>query len=237
MIANTLITSSKKDTAKFNYNLRVVETRLGARLLARHLNVPLPPRGEVQLTYKTVLDKYFTTLAPTPGPQHIEGDLPAHTAGVLPTVPALPSSPLAPGDEKTMHELKVLLGAAGAALGGPGMEAGEGWDDICAKLNEDRAAIEAEVVGDQEVEPVGGKLKLWKRARHVVSFLSLLGDFGRSADWFRGAAFGGGARLPFQGSHPSRRGRVRGSPQGPRNVDERVAGKLPGRLRVQLPRD
>mgnify|MGYP001614437026 FL=1 len=39
VIANTLITSDKHVTAKSCYNLRVVETLLGARLLSKHLGI------------------------------------------------------------------------------------------------------------------------------------------------------------------------------------------------------
>jgi galactokinase len=39
VIANTLVTADKHTTAPTNYNLRVVETRLAAAILAKHLNV------------------------------------------------------------------------------------------------------------------------------------------------------------------------------------------------------
>ncbi|TFY56944.1 hypothetical protein EVJ58_g7322 [Rhodofomes roseus] len=41
--ANSLVVSDKAVGAKTRYNLRVVETLAGARILARHLNVPLQP--------------------------------------------------------------------------------------------------------------------------------------------------------------------------------------------------
>ncbi|KAL8292829.1 hypothetical protein RQP46_000523 [Phenoliferia psychrophenolica] len=141
VIANTLVTSSKALTAKYHYNLRVVETRLGARLLARHLGVPVPSKGEPQLSFKTVMDLHFAS-------KRVEGG---------------------EGDERTMSEIRAMLEEAGKALGGEGMEKGVGWDEVCSMLGEERKEVEEEVVGDQEVEPVGGKLKLWTRARHVFS--------------------------------------------------------------------
>jgi galactokinase len=41
VIANTLVTANKHETAPTNYNLRVVETRLAAALLAKQLNLTM----------------------------------------------------------------------------------------------------------------------------------------------------------------------------------------------------
>ncbi|KAF9178419.1 galactokinase [Haplosporangium sp. Z 767] len=57
VIANTLVTSDKAVTAPICYNLRVVETRGAARILALALGIPIPASGELHL--KQVLDAHF----------------------------------------------------------------------------------------------------------------------------------------------------------------------------------
>ncbi|KAK1223491.1 galactokinase [Marasmius sp. AFHP31] len=47
--ANSLVVSDKAVTAKTNYNLRVVETLAAARILARHLNLPIGKDEKLQL--------------------------------------------------------------------------------------------------------------------------------------------------------------------------------------------
>ncbi|KAJ1807287.1 galactokinase, partial [Coemansia sp. RSA 2598] len=61
IIANTLVVSDKHVTAPVCYNLRVVETRVGALILARHLGVADRPacRDVDPLTFKIVMDEYF----------------------------------------------------------------------------------------------------------------------------------------------------------------------------------
>lgn len=56
IIANSLVVSEKQVTAKYNYNLRVVETRVATRLLERHLGLSLP---QTHPTPKHVMDAYF----------------------------------------------------------------------------------------------------------------------------------------------------------------------------------
>jgi galactokinase len=58
VIANSLVTSEKAVTAKYNYNLRVVEMRVIARLLCKHLNLDLPMELP---TLKHVMDAYFSS--------------------------------------------------------------------------------------------------------------------------------------------------------------------------------
>ena len=56
VIANTLVTSEKQKTSKYNYNLRVVELRVVARILADHLKLTI----DMALpTLKHVMDAYF----------------------------------------------------------------------------------------------------------------------------------------------------------------------------------
>lgn len=42
VIANSLVVSEKQVTAKYNYNLRVVEMRVAAKMLQNHLKLKLP---------------------------------------------------------------------------------------------------------------------------------------------------------------------------------------------------
>ncbi|KAJ1848342.1 galactokinase [Coemansia sp. RSA 2703] len=61
IIANTLVVSDKHVTAPVCYNLRVVETRVGALILAKHLGVADRPacRDVDPLTFKIVMDECF----------------------------------------------------------------------------------------------------------------------------------------------------------------------------------
>ncbi|KAJ2554811.1 galactokinase [Coemansia sp. RSA 1933] len=62
VIANTLVTSDKHVTAPVCYNLRVVETRIGALILAKHLGIADRPacKNVDPLTFKIVMDEYFS---------------------------------------------------------------------------------------------------------------------------------------------------------------------------------
>jgi len=57
VIANTLVTSDKHTTAKIHYNLRVVECRIGALMLAKYLSLSLPIQPLP--TLKNITDAYF----------------------------------------------------------------------------------------------------------------------------------------------------------------------------------
>ncbi|KAJ2866215.1 galactokinase [Coemansia aciculifera] len=61
VIANTLVVSNKHTTAPTNYNLRVVETRIGALMLAKHLGIAerVACANADPLTFKVVMDEYF----------------------------------------------------------------------------------------------------------------------------------------------------------------------------------
>lgn len=56
IISNSLVVSDKALTAKHRYNLRVVETLVGARILANHLGVKLLDDKE-KVTYREVLGR------------------------------------------------------------------------------------------------------------------------------------------------------------------------------------
>ncbi|KAG0054745.1 galactokinase [Gryganskiella cystojenkinii] len=60
VIANTLVTSDKAVTAPVRYNLRVVETRGAARILAKTLGLEIPASGKFHL--KQVLDAHFNKI-------------------------------------------------------------------------------------------------------------------------------------------------------------------------------
>jgi galactokinase len=62
-----------------------------------------------------------------------------------------------------------MLGLASKTLGGPGMEEGMTWEQCAERLERTVEDLQSEVVDGFEVEPVNGKLRIWKRARHVVS--------------------------------------------------------------------
>lgn len=173
VIANTLITSNKQVTAKYCYNLRVVETLLGARLLAKYLSIPIPSSSTSTsaFTYKSVLDYYFSHPALH---SHTRSSLSHPSTSV--SHPSLISSHshLTTDTERKLFELKTMLKFAGEALGGPGKEDGLTWNEVSSKLGVEVDVLMKEVVGDNEVEAVGGRLKIWRRARHVVSVLSSL---------------------------------------------------------------
>ncbi|GAA6008827.1 hypothetical protein JCM11491_003797 [Sporobolomyces phaffii] len=168
VIANTLVRSNKKLTAKFQYNLRVVECRLGALLLAKHLNLPYKVTSRPFPTYKTILDSYFKTPPPAPGPVAKGTRPPTHLPPTLPTRPALPSSRLPPNQATKSHELRIFMGLVLQALGGPGMEQGMTWEQVAEKLEVDPVQLQLQVE-DREVEPENGRFKIWTRARHVFS--------------------------------------------------------------------
>ncbi|KAJ2000062.1 galactokinase [Coemansia thaxteri] len=62
VIANTLVVSDKHVSAPVCYNLRVVETRVGALIMARHLGIASHPacQGADPLTFKAVMDEYYS---------------------------------------------------------------------------------------------------------------------------------------------------------------------------------
>ncbi|BGP14980.1 hypothetical protein JCM10213_007216 [Rhodosporidiobolus nylandii] len=168
VIANTLVRSNKKVTAKWQYNLRVVETRLGALLLAKHLNQEVNLKNRPFPSYKVLLTAYFKTPPPPPGPVPRGSKPPQHRPPTLPTAPALPSSRLPPNQETKEHELRTIMGLVVQALGGPGMDHGLTWEEVAARLEVPVEELKKEVM-DREVEPQNGRFKVWTRARHVFS--------------------------------------------------------------------
>jgi len=60
VVANSLAISNKAETGKFRYNLRVVETLVGARVLAKALGLAVEPTR--RKTYREVLGEWWTTI-------------------------------------------------------------------------------------------------------------------------------------------------------------------------------
>ncbi|GAA5992737.1 hypothetical protein JCM10908_006907 [Rhodotorula pacifica] len=168
VIANTLVTSNKKLTAKYHYNLRVVECRLGALLLAKFLDLHVDYTTRPFPSYKTLVDTYFGHKGPTHGPIRSNSQRPEKLIPDGATHPALPSSRLPPRNAGGAHELRTMMGLVGQALGGPGMEDGMTWELVAEKLDVDAKELE-KAVADREVEPKDGRFKIWPRARHVFS--------------------------------------------------------------------
>ena len=59
VVANSLVISNKAETSKVRYNLRVVETLVGARVLANVLGLAIDPTRK---TYREVLGEWWTSL-------------------------------------------------------------------------------------------------------------------------------------------------------------------------------
>lgn len=60
VVANSLVISNKAETGKFRYNLRVVETLVGARMLAKVLGLAIDLTR--RKTYREVLGEWWTSL-------------------------------------------------------------------------------------------------------------------------------------------------------------------------------
>ncbi|KAF9917043.1 galactokinase [Linnemannia zychae] len=73
VIADTLVTSDKAVTAPVRYNLRVVETRGAARILAMTLGIPIPESGKLHL--KQVLDAHFEKIGYIPSEGMTEAEI------------------------------------------------------------------------------------------------------------------------------------------------------------------
>ncbi|GAA5968328.1 hypothetical protein JCM3765_000391, partial [Sporobolomyces pararoseus] len=177
----------------------VVECRLGALLLSKHLNLPFKVTSRPFPTYKTILDSYFKTPPPAPGPVAKGTRPPTHLPPTLPTRPALPSSRLPPNQATKSHELRIFMGLVLQALGGPGMEQGMTWKEVGDKLEIDPTELQLQVE-DREVEPENGRFKIWTRARHVFSealrvyeFKKLLEDTAATASRVPTPSSGGGS--------------------------------------------
>ncbi|KAJ1666942.1 galactokinase [Coemansia sp. RSA 1646] len=140
VIANTLATFDKATTAPVYYNLRVVETRIGALILARYLDIADRPacKNVDPLTFKIVMDEYFSG---------------KDTAGRSDV-------------EVWIERLEAMLAASGKAFGGRpdgytreqmAAELGVSVQELSDKVHESQFPVRAE------------RFQLLKRAQHVFS--------------------------------------------------------------------
>lgn len=70
-----------------------------------------------------------------------------------------------------MFRLQTMFDLAQSCLAElyPHSEDGFTWQEIYTQLGEAETAVQREVVGPYEVEPLNGRFMIWKRARHVFS--------------------------------------------------------------------
>ncbi|KAJ1895091.1 galactokinase [Coemansia sp. IMI 209127] len=140
VIANTLVVSDKHVTAPEYYNLRVVETRVGALILAKHLGIAdrAACKNVDPLTFKIVMDECFAGKHTTRG-----GDV-----------------------EAWIERLEAMLEASKEAFGSRpegytreqiASELGIGVQELGSKVHEAQFPVRAE------------RFQLLKRAQHVFS--------------------------------------------------------------------
>ncbi|KAI0787296.1 galactokinase gal [Fomes fomentarius] len=109
--ANSLVVSDKAVTAKFHYNLRVVETLVGARVLAHILGLPLTPTERP--TYRRILSRWLGT----PESDLEKEDVKSAIERFLPEIEKLrpPREGREPGEEGvTLKEMIELSGLSEA---------------------------------------------------------------------------------------------------------------------------
>ncbi|KAJ2713423.1 galactokinase, partial [Coemansia spiralis] len=142
IVANSLVVADKHVTAPVCYNLRVVETRVGALLLAKHLGIANRPacRDVDPLTFKAVMDEYFAA----------QGDA-GRVAGTV---------------ETWISRLEAMLDAAQQAFGAHAH--GYTRQEMAAALGTTPDALSAQVHEGQF--PVRAeRFKLLQRAQHAFS--------------------------------------------------------------------
>ncbi|KAG8973918.1 galactokinase [Tulasnella sp. 425] len=139
VIANTLKTANKLETAKIHYNLRVVETLAAARVLARGLGVQVGPKEKVRL--REVLARWI-------GEKGDEGTEEEQIAR------------LKAGLEKIAPEVERILGAGSG-------QRGLTYDEMVEASGLDKATFDETYLSWVEVE--ASHFQLYKRAKHVFS--------------------------------------------------------------------
>ncbi|KZT67489.1 Galactokinase [Daedalea quercina L-15889] len=139
--ANSLVVSDKAVGAKTHYNLRVVETLVGARILARHLNVPL--QATERPTLRQVLGRWL-------GYKEVKGQ---------PT--ELDTDKLKAGLEKVLPELEKLRPAGR----GDNEELGLTMEEMIRESGLDEAVFNEVYLSWVEVEAT--HFQIYKRAKHV----------------------------------------------------------------------
>ncbi|KAJ2333282.1 galactokinase, partial [Coemansia sp. RSA 2681] len=142
IIANTLVVADKHVTAPTNYNLRVVETRIGALMLARHLGIGerAACANADPLTFKVVMDEYFA---------------------------AAPSVGGSGGEVQVWIErLEAMLHRAEAAFGAH--QQGYARDEMAAALGVSAAELSAKI-HERQFPVQAERFKLLQRAQHAFS--------------------------------------------------------------------
>ncbi|KIP05414.1 hypothetical protein PHLGIDRAFT_30927 [Phlebiopsis gigantea 11061_1 CR5-6] len=158
--ANSLVQSEKVLGAKTRYNLRVVETLVAARILARVLGLSaLLASGDSKFTLREVLAAYV-------GSGEAKG-APA---------PALTPEQLSAGLERMLDEVERLrparlaareAGADAAQADAAGEELGLTYDEMVRFSGLDAAAFHATYLSWVEVEAT--RFQIYKRTKHVFS--------------------------------------------------------------------
>ncbi|EPT05481.1 hypothetical protein FOMPIDRAFT_1021304 [Fomitopsis schrenkii] len=139
--ANSLVVSDKAVGAKTRYNLRVVETLVGARILARHLGVPLQPTERP--TLREVLGHWL-------GYKEAKG-----------TPTELDTDKLKTGLQKVLPEVEKLRPAGR----GGGEELGLTMEEMVKESGLDEKTFHEVYLSWVEVEAT--HFQIYKRAKHV----------------------------------------------------------------------
>ncbi|KAI8322049.1 Galactokinase [Martensiomyces pterosporus] len=140
VIANTLVVADKHVSAPVCYNLRVVETRVGALILAKHLGLADRPacKNVDPLMFKIVMDELFAD-QDTAGKDMVQVWIERLTRMLEESERAFAARP----DGYTREEMAHALGMTPA--------------ELSAKIHEDQFPVRAE------------KFQLLKRAQHAFS--------------------------------------------------------------------
>ena len=157
VIANTLVTSDKATTAKFNYNLRVVETLAGAALLAKKLGLRYTPQDKV--SYREIVSQLA-------GSEHeLTG------AGVN----------VSDKTDGLRQAFKKTLAAIEQHLGSADIREGLTEDELSSALGLSKQQF-AETYLNLAVEPIGGKYRVHIRAKHILEEALRVLDFRKAIE-------------------------------------------------------
>ncbi|TIC74005.1 Galactokinase [Wallemia mellicola] len=143
VIANTLVTSDKATTAKFNYNLRVVETLAGASLLAKRLGMNYKPKDKVA---------YRQVVSDLAGGEHSLTGAGVNKSDITASL---------------RQAFKDALDAIEKHLGNSAERDGLTEEELIAALGISKEEF-AEIYLKLAVEPIGGKYRLHIRAKHIL---------------------------------------------------------------------
>ncbi|TIA97411.1 hypothetical protein E3P95_02869 [Wallemia ichthyophaga] len=157
VIANTLVTSDKATTAKYNYNLRVVETLAGAALLAKRLGLAYTPADKV--SYRQIVSEVAG------GEHSLTGESVDNTD---------PTAGLRAAFKKTLQAIEHHLG-------NDSVRDGLSEDDLIDALDMSKQSF-ADTYLSLAVEPLGGKYRLYSRAKHILEEALRVLEFRRAIE-------------------------------------------------------